>query len=507
MLPGLRHALDVLRARPGVAPLAAAALGFALVAATLLQRAAALQLPAYDTAFFEQLVWNLGHGRGLASGFYGGDFLGLHFSPLLALPAALELAWPDARLLALLQAAALALSAPAAYLLLRALLQPRPGAEVAAAALSAPLPFWLGLQEAARAGFHTEALALPLVLVAGWAGLRGRARLCCACALLALCAREDQAYAVAVIGLLIALHGPARRLGAALGLVGLAWGGLLELVVMPALRGRTTSDVEPYYAWLHHATPGQLATAATAPAGWLAFAAMVAGLAGLPLLRPGWLALALPPLLGDLLSAHAPQPQLHLQYALPLVVPVLVAGGLGARSLLDRARLLGRPRPIASLAALALPALVVGVALGPLVGQRPAAPAPVLDRLLACTSGLPPAAPVAVDDAAAAPLAARPVERPLTYGGPADWVVVDVAGPQPGYVNASARAAHLAALPAEGRRLYCDDGRFQLWGPARLPQRVGEAPPPALAGHFPQRVGEAPPPALAGHLPQRVGEG
>lgn len=465
MLSGLRHALDVLRARPGAAPVAAAALGFALVASTLLQRAAALRLPAYDTAFFEQLVWNLGHGRGLASGFYGGDFLGLHFSPLLALPAALELAWPDARLLALLHAAALALSAPAAYLLLRALLQPRPGAEVAAAALSAPLPFWLALQEAARAGFHTEALALPLVLVAGWAGLRGRARLCCACALLALCAREDQGYAVAVIGLLLAVHGRARRLGAALGLVGLAWGGLLELVVMPALRGPTPSDVEPYYAWLHHATPGQLAAAATAPAGWLAFAAMVAGLAGLPLLRPGWLALALPPLFGDLLSAHVPQPQLHLQYALPLVVPVLVAGGLGARRLLDR------PRPAAApvMAALALPALVVGIAFGPLLGHRPDAAPPALDRLLACTSELPAAAPVAVDDAAAAPLAARPVERPLTSGGPADWVVVDLAGPQPGYVDASARAAHLAALPAEGRRLYCDDGRFQLWGPAPPP--------------------------------------
>jgi len=450
-----------LTARPAAAPLTAAALAFALVALTLLQRAAALQLPAYDTAFFEQLVWNLGHGRAFSNGFYGGDFLGLHFSPLLALPAVLELAWPDARLLALLHAAALALSAPAAYLLLRALLQPRPGAEVAAAALSAPLPFWLALQEAARAGFHTEALALPLVLVAGWAGLRGRSRLCWACALLALCAKEDQAYAVAVIGLLLAVHGSSRRLGAALGLVGLAWGGLLELVVMPALRGPIPSDVEPYYAWLHHATAARLTAAATAPAGWLAFAAMVAGLSGLPMLRPGWLALALPPLLGDLLSAHVPQPQLHLQYALPLVVPVLVAGGLGAR------RLLERPRPLPALAAMALPALLLGAAFGPLLGQRPAPAQPALGRLLACTASLPGAAPLAADDAAAAPLAARPFEQPLTFGGPANWVVVDRAGPLPAYVNAAARREHLAALPFEGRRLYCDDGRFQLWGPAR----------------------------------------
>jgi len=456
VLPGLRDPLDVLIA-------AAAGLAFAFVAWTLLQRTAALQLPAYDTAFFEQLVWNLGHGRRLSSGFFPGGFLGLHFSPLLALPAALELAWPDARLLALLQAAALALAAPAAYLMLRALLDGRTGAAAAAAALAAPLPLWPALQEAARAGFHTEALALPLVLAAGWAGLRGRTLACWACALAALSAREDQAYAVAVIGLLLAVHGPSRRVGVALAATALAWGAALELALMPALRGPVTSDLDSYYAWLHHATLAQVATALAEPAGWLAFAAMVACAAGLPLLRPAWLALAGPPLLGDLLSAHSPQPQLHLQYALPLVVPVLVAAGLGARRLLE-----WRP-PAAALAALALPALVLGAATGQLLGHRPPAATPALGQLLACTSALPASAPVAVDDDAAAPLAARPVERPLTFGGPADWVVVDRAGPVPRYVDARARALDLAGLAGQGRRLYCDDGRFQLWGPAPLP--------------------------------------
>ena len=90
---------------------------FGLIAVTLLRRAQALGLPAYDSAFFEQVVWNLGHGRGFsAPGFYPADFLSLHFSPLLALPAFLELAWPDPRLLILLHALALAVSAPAAFL-------------------------------------------------------------------------------------------------------------------------------------------------------------------------------------------------------------------------------------------------------------------------------------------------------------------------------------------------------------------------------------------------------
>src|SRR5262249_58029533 len=109
----------------------------------------------------------------------------------------------------------------------------------------------------------------------------------------------------------------------------------------PAVRGSPPSDTGSYYEWLRHTDAAAVAAALIAPAGWLAFAAMVAAMAGLPLLRPAWLALALPPLLADLLSAHVPQPALRLQYALPLVVPVLVAGGLGARPILDR------PRPAA----------------------------------------------------------------------------------------------------------------------------------------------------------------
>ena len=37
----------------------------------------------------------------------------------------------------------------------------------------------------------------------------------------------------------------------------------------------------------------------------------------------------------------------------------------------------------------------------------------------------------------------------------------------PAYVDRARRAATLARLPGEGRRLVCDDGRFQVWSPAR----------------------------------------
>jgi uncharacterized membrane protein len=454
----------VLAAHPVLLPAVTGLVAFALTATSLLFRAQALDLPAYDNAFFEQVVWNVGHGRGFSSTFFPADFLGLHFSPLLVLPALLELAWPDGRLLTLVHASAVAATAPAAFLFLRALLADRPSAVWAAVALAAPVPLWAELQQAARAGFHTEALALPALLLAGWAGLRGRTLPCCALALVALTAREDQAYGVAVIGLLLFFHGPSRRLAAGLFAGACAWALAVELVVMPGLRGGVVSQVDNYYHWLHGASPAAIFAAFLNPGGWLAFAGMVASAAGLPLLRPRWFVLTLPPLFADLLSAHHPQPELLFQYGLPLVVPMLVAAGLGARRLLEWRPPEGGLTRLA-IPALAVPALLVALLTGPLL-RTPLAPSSARQQLLACTTSLPATAPAAVDDAAALPLAARPELRLISEASPSDFVVVDRQGGVPAYVDAPRRQAVLARLPAGGRRLVCDDGRFQLWSPA-----------------------------------------
>jgi hypothetical protein len=256
--------------------------------------------------------------------------------------------------------------------------------------------------------------------------------------------------------------------------VSVLWAAAVELVLMPGLRGAIRSDIASYYSWLPHADPVRIALAAANPGGWLGFAALIGAMAGLPLLRPQWLLLALPPLLGDLLSAHSPQAVLHLQYGLPLVVPVLVAGGLGARTLLDHVRV----RPPA-LAALALPAVAVGLVSSPLAAPGPPQAASPLQRLAACTAALPGKAPLAADDSVAAPLAARPVERPLTWAHLADWIIVDRAGYVPAYVDSGTRSRELVALPTEGRRLHCDDGRFQLWGPVPHGRPTPTLPSPA----------------------------
>ena len=69
---------------------------------------------------------------------------------------------------------------------------------------------WPAVQEATRANFHPETIGICAALLAGWAGLRGRTVLCWLLALVALGAKEDQAWNLLVVGLVVAVV-PARR--------------------------------------------------------------------------------------------------------------------------------------------------------------------------------------------------------------------------------------------------------------------------------------------------------
>lgn len=429
----------------------------ALVAAAwyawlLLARDAGLATFGYDQAFFQQVVWNLDHGRWFTSSFSSGSFLGLHFEPLLIVPAAVELAWPDARALSLLAAASIAGLGLSAFLFVRALT----GRPCLAAAIAAPLPFWPALQEAAKAGFHPEMIGVGLALLAGWAGLRGRTGLCWALVFLSLGAKEDQAWNILVIGLALATLPATRQIGRRLAVLAVAWGVTITGVVMPLLRAGQYVDTDNYYRWLVVAPTRAIFHALTFPAGWLAFLVLILCAGCLPLLRPTWLALAAPPLLADLLSAHDPQPLLHLQYALPLVVPVLVAAAMAARAIPA-----GWPIPMLAvppaILALTIGALPPSMAANSAAFQRP----PALARLQACVQGLPADAPVAADDTILAPLASRSSLRELTGAQPTDFLVIDREAGLPGYVVIVDRTR---ILMKQNRPVLCDDGRFLVLG-------------------------------------------
>jgi hypothetical protein len=302
-------------------------------------------------------------------------------------------------------------------------------------------------------------------------------------AIATLSAKEDQVYTVLVIALLAFFRGPEaiRRHAVALGAGATVWGIALLALIMPALRAGSSPATGAYYYWLLSPSAADLLAALYHPLAGLLFLGMLASMAGLPLLAPRWLALDLPPLAADVLSHHVTQPDLHLHYGLILMLPMVVAGAVGAARLLEGIPAPFRPgsrtgkggaavSPPWAWAALALPALIVGFSLGrlpPAAGSNPSSfnQPESLAALHRCADAVPPGAPLAADDDVAAPLAGRPRLYVLPQAPEDSFLVVDRAAFLHGYIDTTARATLLSSLPQSGRRLLKDDGRFQVWSP------------------------------------------
>ena len=387
----------VARDRPAMLSLLVGLASAVWVATLLLRRVDSLSAPPYDLGFFQQVIWNVGNSGRWISGFNEGSFLGLHFSPLLVVPALVErLVWPDVRVLNLFHALAVGALVPAAFLFLRAAMRPARAAGVLAAGLAFSVPVWASMQEVIRADFHPEMAGVALALLAGWAGLTRRLPAMWLLAVAALLTREDLAYAVGVVGLLVAARGrgTVRRHGRLLAVGAVAWAAFDFGVLMPWLRAGAASDTASYYAWLGGGlgvltapfTRTDLVVAVIARLEpWFVVLGLLVSTAGLVLLRPRWLVLLLPPVLASLLSSHAWQANLQLQYPLILLVPLLAAAAMGGRRAIALGRRLGRRwrgrtggrltpfhnRPLATAAARTRPmpaaSLVRALALGTLV--------------------------------------------------------------------------------------------------------------------------------------------
>lgn len=174
-------------------PVVAAAVAFAWTLNAELTRMYGMSSPAGDLAYDQQIVWSISNA----------NFLGIHLELILVVLAAVERLWPSPAVLLIFSAAGVAATAPAAYLFFRALL-PADRAESpwVGVALSAPIPFWAAIDLS-----DSENIALPLALLAAWAGLRGRrVAMWILCVLVLMC-REDQAYTVVIIGILMGAYG------------------------------------------------------------------------------------------------------------------------------------------------------------------------------------------------------------------------------------------------------------------------------------------------------------
>ncbi len=439
-------------------PLFAAAVAFTWILSNNLARAYGMTAPAWDLAYDQQVIWNLAQGHGFNSSFVRAGSLSVHLELIFVALAAIEKLWPSPTVLLIAGSAGLAASAPAAYVFFRSLM-PADRAESpwVAIALSAPVPFWVATQEAARDFFHPENFALAFALLAAWAGLRGHRIVMWLFIALDLSCQENQAYTVAVIALLMAARGApdVKKHWRPILYVAAAW-----LVIGIAVTGARD------YAWLLNADPLTVGKAIVRPEALLMVATIVASMFGLPALAPRWLLPAVPPYLVNVLSSHSPQNELRLHYVLLLMFPLLVAGGIGARRFIEMRSL----RPAVALAAL-LPALILAYGAGrfppalnadPTLYDKPNA----VTQLRSATAVVPPDSPVSADDGLAMWLANRHTinDFPDRLDGNS-YVVIDSDPYVSGPTNLDRRNKAASALPASGRRLLYDDGRFQVYSP------------------------------------------
>jgi uncharacterized membrane protein len=455
-------------------PLMAAAIAFGWTLHLMLLRLYGMTAPSWDLGYDQQVIWNISVGQGFYSSYARANFLGIHFELILMVLAAVEKLWANPAVPLIFSSAGLAATAPAAYLFFRSLLpDDRPASPWLAVALSAPIPFWAAIQEAARDFFHPENMALALALLAAWAGIRGhRAAMWILC-LLVLCCKEDQVYTIGVLALFMRVYGAPtiRKHWRFILYLGGGWFLIGTGLIQQHLRNFGYTDFV-YYRWLVGLNPAihisleAVIAALTRPAALLTVAIVVAGMFALPLLAWRWLLLVIPPYLANVLSEHDPQNVLKLHYVLLLLFPLIVAGGVGARRFLAMRSL----RPATALVA-AVPALLLGWGTGQLppaldssyyLFSRPNAVA----ELQTATSMIPANAPVNADDAVAVWLANRHTinDFPDMLDGTC-YVVIDRQAYLDGPTHPDLRRASIAQLPTSGRTLLYDDGRFQVWSP------------------------------------------
>jgi uncharacterized membrane protein len=304
----------------------------------------------YDLGTFAQVVWATGRGRPFYSSLTAGttNFLGLHFSPLLATLAPLYSMWPDARVLLVTQTVALAAGVIPLFAFARPCLGTGLSLLVAAAYFLYPPLHYVGLFE-----FHTIALSVPLLMAAGAALLDERPWATVVWLGLALLVKEEVALVALGFGLYALLVQRRWRFGAALTVGAMLWAVLLFGLVMPAF-----NQAEGGYVFVRRYgtlgdTPGEvIRTLISHPARAIEVVAtrrkglflgqLLLPLAGLPLLGFPTILLTVPTLIYSLLSDYEFQTSIRYHYTAPLIPFLLLAVVVGLRALRARGLLLAR---------------------------------------------------------------------------------------------------------------------------------------------------------------------
>jgi uncharacterized membrane protein len=432
----------------------------------------------FDVGNLVQAVWSTAHGDLLSvTGLTGHQIsrLGAHFDPIVVLFAPLWWIWPDASLLLVAQAVAVATGAVPLFLLGRRHL----GSEWAAAGFALayllhPATQWLVLDD-----FHPVALATPLLLWGFWFLDSDRLVAFAAVAGLACLTKEQIGLVVAAMGLWYALRPGRRRAGAAIAVGGTLVSVVAIAIVVPHFAPGGGSPFESRYDAVGGSPGGIVSTALTDPGAVLGevtsgrdagyVARLIVPLLGLPLLAPLTALTAAPELVLNLLSGTRTQTSIHFHYTAGALPGLLVAAVLGAARLRRRFAWARWPEG----RAVVVSTLLAGVLLGPLpvwrgvpFGSELATREHVVGhhaRVAARAIALIPAdAPVSATNTLGAHLSERRRIFSFPVLGDATWVAVDEQ--RPSYrdqADAPVRFGRaLAALRASGhfRVVFDEDG-------------------------------------------------
>ena len=341
--------------------------GFAALA---LMQHRAFSTGRFDVGNLTQAVWSTAHGRLLEmTDLHGRQFnrLGAHFDPIVAALAPLWWLWPDPSVLLVVQSAAVALGAPAVFLLARKHLGSEwAGLGAALIYLLYPATQWLVLDD-----FHPVAFATPLLLWAIWFLDEDRLLAFALVAGVACTTKEQLGLLIAALGAWYAVARGRRGAGILVAVAGVGAACFALAVVDRYAPGGGSPFASRYEAVGD--TPGGIAQTAIAhPLLVLeeAFSGrdlsylgdLLLPLAALPLLAPLLALTALPELALNLLSSARTQTSIHFHYTAAAIPGLVTATVLGAARIRKR-----WPSHFPAVARLAVVVVLVsGVVLGPL---------------------------------------------------------------------------------------------------------------------------------------------
>ena len=458
-----------MRVRPGGIVAAGAATYAAGLGALAVLQHRAFWSGRFDLGNSVQAVWSTAHGDVLSVTALTGvqiSRLGAHFEPLLVVFAPLWWLWPDASLLLVSQAAAVAAGAVPVYLLGRKhLASDWTAAGFALAYLLHPATQWLALDD-----FHVVALAAPLLLWGFWFLDEDRLLPFAAAAFAACLTKEEIGLVVAVMGLWYALRPGRRWAGAAIAFAGVLVTVIAFAIVIPHYSISGASRFEGRYSAVGGSPTGILETAVTDPGAILSavtqgrdggyLAHLLLPLLALPLLAPLAALTAAPELVLSLLSDTRTQTSIHFHYTAGALPGLMVAAVLGAARLRRRYAWARRPEG----RAIVVSTLVAGILLGPLpvwshvpLGSDLAAREHIVGRHARAAERavrvIPADDPVSATNNLGAHLSERRRVFSFPVLGEARWVAVDLR--RPSYRDQLGRELQVrravAALRADGR--------------------------------------------------------